>query len=47
MSFRRPITGRRLSLHMEVRAGFPRFHPHCPARCPEDGATTKEEEQVK
>ena len=44
MSFRRPITGRRLSLHMEVRAGFPRPRSHRPLTCTGGGATTKEEE---
>jgi hypothetical protein len=46
MSFRRPTPGRRLSLHMEVRAGFPGPILTAPLKCPEDGATTKEEEQV-
>jgi hypothetical protein len=46
MIFRRPTPGRRLSLHMEVRAGFSGPILTAPPKCPEDGATTKEEEQV-
>jgi hypothetical protein len=41
MSFRRPTPGRRLSLHMEVRAGSPGPILTAPSKCPEDGATRK------
>jgi hypothetical protein len=44
MSFRRPTPGRRLSLHMEVRAGFPGPAPIAPSFAPGAGpsATVKE-----
>ena len=41
MSFRRPSPGRRLSLHMEVRAGFPRPRSHRPLTCTGGGAIRK------